>query len=288
MRKLVFFLISFLPILLWSQSRIENSYAILNVPSGWEVQNMPMSGINMEMIYFYNSGDVVYNIGMIIGIEGEQDSSYMLQNQITLKESNMLFANATFGEIHPTTFMGRTCSSFDFSTSFQGETFAGAAYAFTDNGCSLLVVGAYKKGCTSKLPQIWRSIQWKKHERKQYGSMREQLEDFCRGYNRLMESNPQIANGARIMSVHLDENGNDCITYNYRLVNNKKADYSEEYLNQWAVETKKIIVSMFTNGQGLSELDKLCMQESYTFRFVYRDMNDELLYIVNVYPEDYR
>ena len=55
--------------------------------------------------------------------------------------------------------------SVDFSNTIDGIHYNGAAYAFNENECTLLVIGCYKVGNKSNLPQIWRSITWKKHQR---------------------------------------------------------------------------------------------------------------------------
>lgn len=159
-KYLILLLMGILPYLSLAQNKVENSYLSITVPPGWHVQKQDMPGTKMELLNFFNDGPILYNMGIIVGIEQIQNPKAALEMQMSI-QNNPLFHNATFGEIHPAAFMGKSTMSVDFSNTIDGIHYNGAAYAFNENECTLLVIGCYKVGNKSNLPQIWRSITWK-------------------------------------------------------------------------------------------------------------------------------
>lgn len=277
-----------MPLLLWGQQLVENSFVVLNVPPDWEAESAPIINGKIELMYFMNRGDETYNFGLILGNDHVQDLDSTLQKHIEASAEDDILSHATIGKFYSTKFLDTPCRAFDYTSVIENADFAGVVYAFHYDGCTILVQGTYRKGFKSKLPEIWRAIEWKKHERQHY-TTREELEKFCKEYNQNLQANPQIINDiVRMESVQLDENGADCLTYTYSFLTLKKADFNQGILNQLIVEGKKVVVAQLRSSQKLSNLEKKCMEESYIFKAVFQDMNGEEIFTVTIYPEDYR
>ena len=272
----------------YAQKKYENSYLSMNIPNGWEVQNMDVPGANMELLYFYNSGATVYNMGMVIGVEQLQEPDYMLQTQMELR-ANLIFKNATFGEIHKSSFMGKPAQSVDFSTTIDNAKFKGAAYAFNEGECSILSIGCYKVGTKSNLPQIWRSIQWKQHKRdtNKYRTLREEIQAFADAVTDMWKQTPIISNGEQAISLAL-EDGEDCLVYTYRLVDFSKSQFTDEQLTYMQENIRTNIIPILKTQASQAELIKRCMNEEYVFKYIYQDKDGEFLCSVKVTPDDYK
>ena len=271
-----------------AQQVYENSYLSMNIPNGWEVQNVDVAGANMEMLYFYNSGDDIYNLGMVIGIEQLQDPNYVLQTQMDLK-SNLMFENATFGSIHKSSFMGKPAQSVDFETIIDNVSFKGAAYAFNEGGCSIISIGCYKVGVNSNLPQIWRSIRWKQYKKDvdKYKNLREEIQAFADAVTKLWQQTPLINNGEQAVSIALEE-GSDCIVYTYRLVDFSKSQFTDEQLTSIQEECRTNMIPILKTLASQTELIKKCMDEEYIFKYTYQDKNGEFLFSIKLIPDDYK
>lgn len=259
----------------------------MNIPLGWEVQNMDIPGANMEMLYFYNSGTSVYNMGMVIGIEQMQDPTYILQTQMDLR-INLLFKNATFGKIHKSSFMGKPVQSVDFETRMGNVNFKGAAYAFNEGGCSVLSIGCYKIGAKSNLPQIWRSIEWKQHKKdaNKYKNLREEIQAFANAITKMWQGTPAISNGEQAISLTLEEE-EDCLVYTYRLIEFSKSQFTEEQLSYMQETIRTEAIPILKSQASQTELIKRCMDEEYVFKYIYQDKDGEFLCSVKVTPDDY-
>lgn len=288
--KHLFLLLSFVFSLLnvCAQKKYENSYLSMTIPDGWEVQNMDVPGANMELLSFFNSGSQLYNIGMVMGIEQMQDPSYVLQNQMNLR-SNILFKEAKFGSIHKSTFMGKPAQSVDFETTIDNVSFKGAAYAFNEGGCSLLSIGCYKVGAKSNLPQIWRSIKWKQHQRNEskFKTLREELLQYTTALNDLWSRSPLISNGEQAISMQLEEN-EDCLVYTYRLIEIERSQFTDEQLSYLQNTIRENLIPMLKSQASQAELLRRCMEEQYVFKYIYQDKNGEFLCSVKVVPDDYK
>ena len=288
MKKIMILLVMLIPALTFAQKKYENSFLTMNIPDGWMVQNMDVSAAaGMEMLLFMNEGDNIYNIGMVIGQKMVQDPKYVLQNQMEIK-SNMLFQNATFDEIRPSSFMGRKAVTADFSTTFLGTYFKGATYCFNKDDCTIVIIGCYKVGVKSNLPQIWKSIQWKKVNRTaSYKTLREEVQDYCVAMNELLSKNTLSATGEeQVISFELEE-GQDCLIYTYKLLTLDKNDYTEEQINLMRNFVREAVIPEVKKMGGQTELIKRCMQNDYIFKYVYLDKNDEFFYSVKITPDDY-
>lgn len=270
-----------------AQKVVENSYFTLNVPEGWQAENVNINEANMEMVYFFNSGTELRNIGYIIGIENAQDPKMALENQ--LKSNNIMLNGATFGPIHKYTFMGKNAQTVDIDNpNLFGSHFRGAIYAFNEGGCTVLIIGLYKVGVISNLPQIWRSITWKNHKKntKKYASLREELEDYCKGMNKLCAASTATISGVRFDNWNVEE-GEDCLTITCTIVEADKNNFTEEQLEQLAEEIRPTTIEDVKGFRSKADLLRRCMDESYVFKMIFNDKNGNFLFTIKVTPDDY-
>lgn len=279
-------LLAVLPCLVMAQKKFENSYFTINLPNGWDCQRIDDASVHMEGVEFNNTGDM-YNIGMLLGIENVQDPKSALQNQITIKESNPLFVNATFGDVHPSVFMGKKCQSFDFDTTVDGKHFKGAAYSFNEGGCTVIVIGSYKVGTKSNLPQVWRTIKWKQHKKvEHYGSLREEMADYCKGLNAMLAQKQLVAQGTQTVSIE-QMPYEDCIVYTYALLDYSKDQFTAEQINNMRDYYRTEMVDNQLKAMAQQdELVKRCIDAGYSFKFVILDKNKDFLYDVKVTPNE--
>lgn len=271
-----------------AQEVYENSYLTMSIPNGWEVQNMDVPGANMELLYFYNSGAEIYNMGMVIGIEQMQDPAYILQTQMDLR-ANLIFKDAKFGSIQKSSFMGKPAQRVDFDTEIGYTSFKGAAYAFNEGGCSIISIGCYKVGVKSNLPQIWRSIQWKRHKKDsgKYENLREEIQAFADAVTKLWQQTPMITNGEQAISIVL-EDGEDCLVYTYRLLDFSRDQFTDEQLSFMQETIRSNIIPILKTQSSQTELIKRCMDEEYVFKYTYQDKDGDFLCTVKVTPDDYK
>ena len=288
MRSIFLFLCCFGLLSINAQNVYENSYLSMKIPAGWEIQNMDVPGANMELLHFHNSGNNVYNMGMVIGIEQMQDPTYILQTQMDLR-NNMIFKNAKFGSIHKSSFMGKPAQSVDFDTKINNVSFRGAAYAFNEGECSIISIGCYKVGVKSNLPQIWRSIQWKQHDRdiKKYKNLREEVQAYADAITKMLQKTPVISDGAQFISFTLEE-GEDCLVYTYRLIDFSKSQFTDEQITYMQETVRADLIPTLKKLASQTELIKRCMDEEYVFKYIYQDKDGEFLYSVKVTPDDYK
>ena len=78
MKKTLLLWLFALPLLLWGQQVVENSYLKMKVPDGWQVENRELPDLKMELLSFSIEGAGIFNMGMVIGQEQMQDPTYML------------------------------------------------------------------------------------------------------------------------------------------------------------------------------------------------------------------
>ena len=151
-----------------------------------------------------------------------------------------------------------------------------------------MIIGCYKVGVKSNLPQIWKSIQWKKVNRTaSYKTLREEVQDYCVAMNELLSKNTLSATGEeQVISFELEE-GQDCLIYTYKLLTLDKNDYTEEQINLMRNFVREAVIPEVKKMGGQTELIKRCMQNDYIFKYVYLDKNDEFFYSVKITPDDY-
>ena len=262
-----------------NSKKFENSYLSMNIPDGWEIQTPEVPGLGMELLVFTNSG-ALHNMGMIIGFEQQIDPKAALQAQIDAK-NNLFFANADFGEIHTSTFMGKKAETVDFSTVFMNTQLKGAAYAFKSGDCSIIAVGGYKPGVKSNLPQIWRSIQWKEHKKKVYASLQEELTTFVTAFNERIQKTPIDYGDGQLTGVACDTN-KKCLIYKLRIPSLSRFDFTEEQIKQMQAKMQILGVSFAKEAVNGSELIQKCVNDNYSLRYDIYDKGDNFLYNVLV------
>lgn len=277
-------LLSAISIMAQSNSKkIENGYLSMNVPEGWEVDTPEIPGMGIEMLVFVNSG-TLHNMGMVIGIEQRVDPKAALEAQMESK-SNVLFANASFGDIYPTTFMGKKAEAVDFSTDFMNTHLKGAAYAFKSGECSVIAIGCYKPGVKSSLPQVWRSIQWKEHKKKTYASLKEELSTYITTFNRQLKKSPVGFQDGQLTGMACDTE-KKCIIYSLRLQALSRFDYTEEQINQMKNNMQAMGVSIVKQAVASSDLLQRCAKDNYSFRYDMYDKGDNFMYCVLVTADE--
>ena len=84
-KYLILLLMGILPYLSLAQNKVENSYLSVTVPPGWHVQKQDMPGTKMELLNFFNDGPILYNMGIIVGIEQIQNPKAALEMQMSFK-----------------------------------------------------------------------------------------------------------------------------------------------------------------------------------------------------------
>lgn len=266
-----------------SLKKIENSYLSMNIPDGWETSMPEMPGMGMEILVFINTGPL-HNMGMVIGVEQSIDPKAALQNQMEVK-NNILFQNAEFGQIYSTTFMGKKAESVDFSTTFMDTPLKGAAYAFKSGDCSIIAIGCYKPGVKSNLPQVWRSIQWKEHKKKQYASLQEELTSFVTSYNEFLKKSPVEYDDGQLTAMACDNNSK-CISYKLRLTKLSRFDFNEQQVEQMKTAMQALAVGFVKQAVSSSELLQRCANDNYSFRYDIYDKGDNFMYDVHVTADE--
>lgn len=285
--KKIFFclLVCFISNMLNAQ-KYENSYLTINIPEGWNVENMDVPGVDMETVVFTNNGIDIYNLGMILGMGQYMEPQYALQSQMQLK-SNIIFQNAQFEKIRPSVFMGEKAYTVDFSTVFNGKDFRGAAYAFNKNECTIMAVGCYEVGVKSKLPQVWKSIIWKNYAHtKKYSTLREEIQAYTQSMNELLKKHPVGSDGEEIVSIDLEE-GSDCLVYTYRLTEVSKSDFTDEQISAMHDMVRVAAIPLVKQQASQTELLQRCMSNNYVFKYIFRDKDMNFMYSVKVVPDDY-
>lgn len=270
-----------------AQKTVENSYLSINVPSGWECKNYDTSIPGMEMLMFYNSGGIVYNMGMVLGFEMQQDPAFVLQSRMEQK-NNLIFRNAKFGSIHEASFMGKSTQSVDFDTTIDGARYKGAAYAFNEGDCSILCIGCYKVGAKSGLPQIWRSVRWKQKTVKKYNSLREEIQTYTEGLNKMLQDSPRkISDGEQFVSLAL-EKGEDCIVYTYRLVDFSRSQFDDEQIAYMRQMVHDNMIPELKKQASQTDFLRKCTDANYVFKYVFEDKDGNLLYTIRITPDEYK
>lgn len=286
MKKIITFLLISFFIHVANAQRYENSYLTMNIPDGWKVENIENSGVQVEVLVFMNDDVDIYNLGMVIGMEQYIEPQYALQNQISIK-SNLIFEKAEFEEIIPSVFMGRKAYMANFSTTLYGKKFKGAAYAFNINKCTILAIGCYEVGAKSRLPQIWKSINWKNYVPvKNYTTLREEIQVYTQSMNELLRKAPVRTDGEEFVSIELEEDY-DCLVYTYRLTEVSKSDFTDEQIATMHDMVRLLLISRLKQEASQLDLMRRCMADNYVFKYVFMDKNMNFMYSVKVVPDDY-
>lgn len=258
-----------------AQQHVENKYLSMELPDGWITQKQDLN--MFDMLVFMNDGTNVYNMGMIIGLEMPTDPKSAIENQILLKESNIILKDATFGDIRKTTFMQKPAYTSDIATTFMGNSFKGAMYCFEEGGCTFVTMGFYKDGCKSDLPKVWRTIKWKKIKKdtEKYMNLREEVKDLCETLNKLnAQGNGLSAEGVKLLSMNIAED-EDCIIYKFQTENINAEDLDQETREVMIEVMKATLVESLKQEIAKQPVLQRCVDENYSFRYDYYDSNME-------------
>lgn len=269
-----------------AQQFMENSYLSVNLPDGWVCQNTPTEE-NAEVMTFLNSMEQPTNVGLVIGVEMKNDPAVLMQQQ-TQNTNNFLFENAKFYDPHPATFMGKKAYMCDFDTQLAGLKWRGSLYAFAEGDATIMVVGCYMDGKSSSLPQIWRSIKWKKHINKTSEMpIRERLTAHFKTINETLKENPIGNENSLLVSVTLDDKS-DCVEYTYNLPKVSKSNIDPNTYSQEEKRLKDFHLKWLKENREKDAVARLCMDNNYSYRFIYTDGANQLLYIIEISPNDYQ
>lgn len=284
--SLIIVLMSFMQAM--AQQLVENKYLSMELPDGWTKENMNSS--MYDMLVFMNGGTNVYNIGMVIGLEMPTDPKSAIENQILLKESNVILKDATFGPIRKTVFMQKPAYTSDIATTFMNNSFKGAMYCFEEGGCTFITMGLYKEGCKSDLPKVWRTIKWKKIKKDtgKYKNLREELKDLCETINSLnVRGNGLSADGVKILSMNVAED-EDCIIYKYQLESLNAEDLDQETRDAMYEVMKAALVENLKQEIAKQPVLQRCLDEDYSFRYDYYDSNMEKFISITLTADELR
>ena len=56
----------------------ENNYLSINIPEGWEINKQDMAAIDAEIVVFVNTGEEIYNTGMVMGMDRYMDAKSVI------------------------------------------------------------------------------------------------------------------------------------------------------------------------------------------------------------------
>lgn len=269
-----------------AQEVFENSYLTMRVPKGWNIQNMEVGNGLMEMVWFAKEGIVVNNIGVLVGTAQEIEPDMMIATFRLM--DNPLFTGADFGETSNSNFMGYPAKMMNYANTINGVYYKGALYVFKKDNCTLCAIGAYREGFPSDLPQIWRSIQWKKYKRSQkYSSLAEEVRANVDAMNATLSLAEQTMLGVSVVAYEFTENPY-CYGCLLRMNEIDMDDLSTEELDVFRTGIREALPTVLETAAQGSELMRRCMDAGYNFKYVYFDKNNKELLNVTLTPDDYR
>lgn len=284
MKKLFLFAIvcCFQCAFLFAQKIVENSFLTVKIPSNWVGGNLNMADTSMEILYMQDAENKYYNTACVVGMKMKLDPTAML-NQIIKDRNINILKEANFKPFRSTIFMSKKAITSDFESKLDGEIWRGAIYAFNEGDASTItVVAGYKVGVKSKLPEIWRSITWKSFEM----SDAEKIEANINIYNAGLKGGKKIAENIELVSVQKAKKFN-ILEFTYKLTNIDKDKFNLGLFQKNIENGKSAFVSDLFEQAKTQDVIKYCMQNNYRFHYIYTDKNCDILYILEIGPEDY-
>lgn len=270
-----------------AQNIIENNFLIIDVPEGWEVQKMNMTEANMQVVAFCNKGNAMYNTGLIVGLDKYVDPEMAIQSQIAT-ETNQLLKGSTFGDIYSSTFMGKPAKAINYENIMNGIKYKGSIYAFNENGCTLICYGMYDVSKKSNLPQIWRSIKWKRFTRQEniYTDVREETQAFINEMNPIWKRSPLIADGEQMVSMRIDDNP-VCLVYVKKVLELNANSLPQDKMDTFTKIVKENLVAQTKkNLEAGTTLVKNWIEAGYLIKYEFYDMNDVFICDIVIRPEE--
>lgn len=267
---------------LFAQKVVENNFLSVKIPSNWVGGNLNMADTSMEVMYMQDAESKCYNIACVVGMKMKLDPTAML-NQIIKDRNINILKEAKFKPFRSTIFMSKKAITSDFESKLDGEIWRGAIYAFNEGDASTItVIAGYKVGVKSKLPEIWRSITWKSFEM----SDAEKIEANINIYNAGLKGGKKIAENIELVSVQKAKNFN-ILEFTYKLTNIDKDKFNLGLFQKNIEKGKSAFVSDLFEQAKTQDVIKYCMQNNYRFHYIYTDKNCDILYILEIGPEDY-
>lgn len=267
---------------LFAQKVVENNFLSVKIPSNWVGGNLNMADTSMEVMYMQDAESKCYNIACVVGMKMKLDPTAML-NQIIKDRNINILKEAKFKPFRSTIFMSKKAITSDFESKLDGEIWRGAIYAFNEGGASTItVIAGYKVGVKSKLPEIWRSITWKSFEM----SDAEKIEANINIYNAGLKGGKKIAENIELVSVQKAKKFN-ILEFTYKLTNIDKDKFNLGLFQKNIENGKSAFVSDLFEQAKTQDVIKYCMQNNYRFHYIYTDKNSDILYILEIEPEDY-
>lgn len=266
----------------------ENNYLSINIPEGWEIDRRNIAAIDAEIVVFLNTGEEIYNIGMVMGMDRYMDAKSVINNNQFSNIMTSMFQDVKVYESRASKFMGRSAFTKDFEAKLDGVQFKGAFYTFDQGNSSIFIIGAYKVGKKSDLPIIWRSVTWKEHDSsvRKFSSMREELESLVELMNNSLRQNPQITNGEKFESIYLEE-GIDCVVFRYKLLEIENSSLADANMEAAAETIRNNMINGIHEMAKTIPLFKRLMDAQYILKFEYVDKNGEPLCTIKIVPDDY-
>ena len=243
----------------------ENNYLSINIPEGWEINKQSMAAIDAEIVVFVNTGEEIYNLGMVMGMDRYMDAKSAIDHAQFSDVMTSMFQDVKIHKSRASKFMGHSAYTKDFEAKLEGAPFKGAFYTFDLGNSSIFVIGAYKVGKKSDLPTIWRSITWKEHDSsaRKFSSIREELE-----------------------SLRLEEN-TDCVVFKYKLLTIVKSNLANADMGTVTETIRTNMISRIREGAKTVPFFKRLMDAQYILKFEYFDKNGEPLCTIKIVPDDY-
>lgn len=269
-----------------AQEVFENSYLTMRVPKGWNIQNMELGNGMMEMVSFAKEGITVNNFGVLVGTAQEIEPNMMIATFRLM--DNPIFTGADFGETCNSNFMGYPAKMMNYANTINGVYYKGALYVFKKDNCTLCAIGAYREGFPSDLPQIWRSIQWKKYKRTQkYSSLAEEVRAFVDAMNASLTLGEQTMLGVSVVAYEFTENPY-CYGCHLRINEVDMDDLSTAELEACRTMLRGALPGAIEVAAQTSDLVRRCIDAGYNFKYVYFDKNNKELLNVTLTPDEYR
>lgn len=265
---------------------LENNYLSINIPEGWEINKQNMAAIDAEIVVFVNTGEEIYNLGMVMGMDRYMDAKLAIDHAQFSDIMTSMFQDVKIHESRASKFMGHSAYTKDFDAKLDGAPFKGALYTFDRGNSSIIVIGAYKVGKKSDLPTIWRSITWKEHDSSARKFSREELEPLVEIMNNSLQQNPQVKDGEKLESLRLEEN-TDCVVFKYKLLTIVKSNLANADMETVAETIKTNMISQIHEEAKTVPFFKCLMDAQYILKFEYFDKNGEPLCTIKIVPDDY-
>lgn len=267
---------------LFAQKVLENNFLTVKIPSDWVGGNLDMTDTSMEALYMQDAENTCYNTACVLGMKMKLDPSAML-NQIIKDRNVNILKEAKFKPFRSTVFMSKKAITSDFESKLNGDIWRGAIYAFNEGDASTItIVAGYKVGVKSKLPEIWRSITWKTFKM----SDAEKIEARINLFNASIKGGKKIAENMMLVSVQKAKKFN-ILEFTYRLTNIEKDKFNLGIFQKNIENGKSAFVSDLFEQAKTQDVIKYCMQNNYRFNYIFTDKNCDILYILEIEPEDY-